>query len=195
MRITGGALICLLALGAAPVAAQSAGMGVRAGVNVNSLSTDGTEFGTESNTGLVAGVFGTAPFGGAFSMQTEVLFSIKGAKVTGDGEEGTLRLTYMEVPILANIRVSSGPVPVSLLLGPSFGFRLKAELETAVETLDLKAETRKADIGLVTGVALDLGRHLLVDGRATWGLQNVNLGGDPGSVKNRTISLTLGWRF
>ena len=50
------------------------------------------------------------------------------------------------------------------------------------------------DVGLVAGVTADVGR-LVLDGRYTWGLTNIEKEATAEKTRNRVISLTLGLRF
>jgi len=78
-------------------------------------------------------------------------------------------MSYIEVPLLANVRLTEGDLPVSLLVGPSISFRTHAEFEASGESVDLKDETESTDFGLVTGIAVGLGNRVVIDGRYTWG--------------------------
>ena len=179
-------------LGAATAQAQDRG-GVRFGVNFATLSTDDDGFDAKTRTGLVVGLYGVVPVNDIFSFQPEVLFSQQGAKAEDGGEEATLKLDYVQIPALARIRLGRTS-PAFLLVGPSFGFNTRAESEFNGETQDFKDEVKGSDVGLVTGVAINAG-PAVVDARYTWGLMNIDDSVDPGKVKNRFFSLSVGLRF
>ena len=179
-------------LGAATAQAQDRG-GVRFGVNFATLSTDDDGFDAKTRTGLVVGLYGVVPVNDVFAFQPEVLFSQQGAKAEDGGEEATLKLDYVQIPALARIRLGRTS-PAFLLVGPTFGFNTKAESEFNGETQDFKDEVKGNDVGLVTGVAINAG-PAVVDARYTWGLMNIDDSTDPGKVKNRFFSVSVGLRF
>ena len=74
-------------------------------------------------TGLNVGGFATIPFSARFAFQPEVLYSPTGASEPEGEIESTIKLDYVNVPLLAKINLSSGQNPVSLLVGPQIGFR------------------------------------------------------------------------
>lgn len=179
-------------LGASEAQAQERG-GVRIGVNAATLSTDDSDFNPKVRTGLVVGLFGVVPVTDRFAFQPEVLFSQQGAKVEDGGETGTVKIDTLLIPILARVRAWQN-APLHVLVGPSFGFRTKAEVEVDGSTEDIKEDIKKTDVGLVTGVAVNAG-PAVVDARYTWGLTNIDDSSDPGKVKNRVFSFSVGLRF
>jgi hypothetical protein len=180
-------------LGASEARAQERG-GVRVGVNAATVSTDDSDFDPKVRTGLVVGVFGVVPVNDVFAFQPEALFSQQGAKIEDGSETGTAKIDYFQVPLLARVRLGKNS-PAHLLVGPSFGFRTKAEVEVGGETQDIKEDIKKTDVGLVTGVAVNAG-PAVVDARYTWGLTNINNdSSDPGKIKNRVFSFSVGLRF
>jgi len=179
-------------LGVSDARAQERG-GVRIGVNAATVSTDDSDFNPKIRTGLVVGLFGVVPATDMFAFQPEVLFSQQGAKVEDGGETGTVKIDSLLIPILARVRLWRNS-PAHLLVGPSFGFRTKAEVEVGDETEDIKDDIKKTDVGLVTGVAVNAGPAVF-DARYTWGLSNIDNSSDPGKVKNRVFSFSAGVRF
>jgi hypothetical protein len=102
------------------------------------------------------------------------------------------------VPLLGRFKFAKGS-PVSVLIGPSLGFRSSARLDVPGAPAgfddDFEDEVERFDIGLVTGIGVDVGR-LVLDGRYTWGLRNIAKNNEgPGEAKNRVFSATVGVRF
>src|SRR5687767_3367523 len=92
---------CMLALTSSGFAQGLTG-GVKLGLNVASLDIedeDDVEF--KSKTGIIAGAFVGVRVNDMFSIQPEFLFSQKGASLEGGGEEGTIKLDFFEIPVLA----------------------------------------------------------------------------------------------
>jgi hypothetical protein len=131
MKLTIGLTAALLAC-AATAQAQGPSFGVKAGFNFADLSIkDSTDSLQPNNrTGLVAGVFFIIPGGPVFAFQPEVLVSMQGAKFSDLGDRGTVKIDYVQVPLLARIKPSASPV--GLVVGPAIGsgsarsWRLKA---------------------------------------------------------------------
>ena len=188
------ALAVALLVSAGTAHAQTS-FGVKAGLNLANLSIGEAEdtFDPDNRTGLVAGVFVTIPGGGIFAFQPEALISMQGAKFSDGSDSGTAKIDYFQVPLLARI----GPSKVAIVVGPSIGYRFRAELSAAglsPDDEDFSDQIERMDVGLVTGVTADVGR-LVLDGRYTWGLTNIEKDATAEKTKHRVISLTLGLRF
>jgi len=181
-------------LGATQAQAQDRG-GFRIGLNAATLSTnDETDFDPKVRTGLVVGLFGTVPITDMVAFQPEVLFSQQGAKVEEGSDSGKIKLDFVQIPLLAKFKLGANS-PVHALVGPSFGFRTKAEVEANDETDDIAEDVEKMDVGLVTGVGINVGPGV-VDARYTWGLRNLDKTPDStDKVKSRVFSISFGWRF
>lgn len=152
------------------------------------------------------GGFIALPLTPRVSVQLEAMSSPKGARLdeAGTGVRQTLVLRYFEVPALVRVR---GPVlGVGIpyfLAGPYFGIRTsaKAQLSTIINSIKTGV-TDNADPlierfegGLIVGAGLDIRRHLIVEGRYSHGLTNVNrVAGSPRFI-NRGLSFTTGVRF
>jgi outer membrane immunogenic protein len=182
----------LIAWVATASAQDTPAIGVKVGVTITTLSFDDDGPETSTRTGLVAGLFASVPVTARLAIQPEFLYSRKGTKL-GNNAEATLTIDYFEIPVLADVRLTSGPARVSLVLGPSFGVRSRARLTVGGESVDFADELERVDVGLVAGLAVTSGRFL-IDGRYTHGLKGV-ASDDDDRATNRALSLTLGWRF
>ena len=193
--ITVALLVAVLGM-ASPAAAQAA-FGVRVGANFANLSFDpDDEQDTSTRTGLNVGGFASIPFNARFAFQPEVLYSQQGSKASEDGFEATLKLDYVNVPLLAKINLSSGQNPVSLLVGPQIGFRTGAQVESEGVEVDIEEQTESTDWGLVIGMSATVGKFVVLDGRYTWGLSNINADPeDNQKVKNRVFTVSVGVMF
>lgn len=184
-------------LGATEARAQDRG-GFRIGLNAANISgNDSSDLeDTKVRTGLVVGLFGVVPVNAHFAFQPEVLFSQQGAKIEEGSDKATLKLDYIQIPLLARIRLGMNPSsPIHALVGPAIGFRTKGEIEFDGDTQELEDdEVEKTDFGLVTGIAINAGMAV-IDVRETWGLRNIDKSGDGSKVKNRVFSASVGIRF
>ena len=188
-------LIALLVVFAAPAAAQTDPVfGAKVGINFANLSFDpDDEEAVEGRTGLVVGVLILVPVNARFAFQPEVLYSQQGAKE--DGGDGKIGIDYINIPLLANIHLTGGDNPVSLLVGPQIGFRTQAKVKGGGEEIDIKDDTEGMDWGLVTGLSAAM-RNFLIDARYTWGLSNINADEtDDQKVKNRVFTISVGILF
>jgi hypothetical protein len=197
-------IAAVLAIAGLPVAAhaQELSGGVRAGVNFADMSFDPSPpegLDSDKLTGLVVGFFATVPINRVVAFQPEGLFSMQGTQFSAEGMTVKLKIDYFQVPLLGRFRLGSNS-PVSLLVGPSLGFKTRSELDVpgVEEVPDFEDSIKGFDFGFVTGAALEAG-HFVVDGRYTWGLTNIAKPDpeDTGreSAKHRVLSLTAGFRF
>lgn len=203
MRICALVLGGILAFGTA-ARAQDVQVGVKGGVNLANLEfeAEGVDVNFERRTGFVGGLFVVWPLGGQVGLQTEALYSQRGAEIEDPDVDATgkVKLDYLEVPVLLRLSTpASSGTSFHVFAGPSLGFRVRARGEGTVgnftETEDLSDEIEKFDLGLSIGAGADFNR-LIVDGRYTWGLSNLNKDdSDNVEVKNRTFSVMLGIRF
>ena len=69
--------------------------------------------------------------------------------------------------------LSSGQNPVSLLVGPQIGFHAGAG-RIGGGQVDIEEQTESTDWGLVIGMSATVGKFVVLDGRYTWGLSNIN---------------------
>lgn len=188
------ALLFTLAV-AAPATAQMT-YGARVGVNFSDVSFDADEaVPTSGRTGFLAGVFVTIPLGW-LTVQPEALYTVKGASLDIGGFTSDYIVDYLEVPVLARLRL---PRNLYAVAGPSMAFRLRARSRTAfggsTEEFDLDEDVESFDLGIVGGVGIDVGRWV-VDARYTHGLSDIDTDtSDDVRARNRVVSLSAGIRF
>jgi hypothetical protein len=202
MRVYSLVICMVLGMSTAALAQQPA-FGIKGGLNFANLHFDGDDIGDETldrRTGGVGGVFMLWPATGKLALQAEGLFSQKGAKVDEEGIEGTIKIDYLDVPVL--LRLSSGSssgTSFHVFGGPSVGFRLKARAKGTADGEssddDISEDIERMDVGVVAGVGVEMGR-VSIDGRQSWGLSNINKDpDDPTKIKNRVFSVMVGYRF
>ena len=152
------------------------------------------------------GGFIALPLTPRVSVQLEAMSSPKGARLdeAGTGVRQTLMLRYFEVPALVRVRGPVLGVGVPYFLsGPYFGIRTsaKAQLSTIINSIksgvtdNADALIERFEGGVIIGAGLDIAQHLMVEGRYSHGLTNVNrVAGSPRFI-NRGLSFTTGVRF
>lgn len=202
MRSCVMALVLVLAGVGNAFAQQPAAFGVKVGANFANLNFDGegADISLDRRTGLIGGLFVVVPADRQLALQAEALFSQKGAQSEEGDASGSIKLNYLEVPILARISSpASNGTSFHLLAGPSLGFRTSAKAESSFdgeeESEDIDDDVKRFDLGLVIGAGVEFGR-LVVDGRYTWGLTDLNKEEEEGiKIKNRVFSVMAGFRF
>jgi hypothetical protein len=198
MRKTTARIVIALALGA-PAAASAGGMefGVKGGLSLAEFSGGDNAFDEAegSRKGLVAGAFLAFPLGGPLSLQPEALFAQKGSAYDFPDLDTTVKLDYVEVPLLLKARFGVGVRPY-VFAGPYVGLRLKARAEGNAGSgdVDLEDETKGTDFGVVGGAGVELGR-LLVEARYAHGLGGIASDAIDDDIDNAVWSVLVGIRF
>jgi Outer membrane protein beta-barrel domain len=193
-------------LGAAvtPLAAQttstasSSTYGVKGGVVISTLDLVVPDFilSPEQQIGVTAGGFVTRRLSDRLHLDVEALVTTKSASYNlGEDLENLLKLTYLEVPIVARASVFRG---VYVSGGPYFAIKLKEVHEEDGQEVGITGEAKKSDLGVAFGGGAVFGRWI-VDARYSLGLVDVvdvDTGGfaEP-TAKTRALSLTVGYRF
>jgi len=199
------------------VGAQSAApppaarFGVVVGLNSSTMSSDDSKDASRL-TGLIAGILLNVPVGANFAIQPELLYSMKGARLSNAYPSGTYDvvtrsgplLDYVEIPILLRFGApGSGKAKPFFYGGPALSFKVSCEVdaeglgnsfvEACDETPDGGAQFKSIDYGLVVGGGLAFDRSNMsftLGARYNHGLANV---ADQRSAKNRVISLIVTW--
>ncbi len=191
---------CAVVAWSSPALAQS-GAGVMLGINWAKLHFSGTDvIQPDTRTGLAAGLFVLTPVAKSVHLEMDALFSQKGAKLTDGGATTTIAVDYLDIPVLARVSAGSGPTKFAVVVGPSFGFKLRAHTKvgTSGQTVDtdIGPEVSSFDFGFVIGAGIDAEKFLL-DGRYQWGLSNANKTefATADTVKNRVLSVLFGIRL
>ena len=202
----------LILLPAAPASPQGFGMGLLGGVirtEVNASNDESMNVALEHQSEIAGGLFFRVPVSESFWIQPEALLAVKGAQWNVGAGEGTLRLTYIDVPVLMRFAgPASATVRVHLFGGPSVGFltRATAETERPVSAkVDVKNRFDTVDLGWVVGVGVG-GTLWNVDLRYGGSLTGITDepslgGGAPGPVRsdvtyrNRAFLLLAGIRL
>lgn len=104
-------------------------LGIKAGVNLATLSTDGETPGRR--TGFIGGAHLTISLPDSkFYFQPELLYSMKGFSESVNGETGTLALDYVDIPLLVGLRFDTGgSVTPRVFLGPQASINTSCKLK------------------------------------------------------------------
>ena len=181
--------------------------GIKVGANLANLYVDNVQD-ENIKLGLNIGFYGKIPLTRGLSIQPELLFSSKGAKLTynnvlqGQGEY-RFNLNYVEMPLLLVINL----VPnLNLHLGGYTAFLTSSNVKdvnkdgTVNGVTNLKTDDfNRFDYGLVAGLGVDI-QNMTLGMRYNYGLKEVGKSGSlSGDVtknsKNSVFSLYVGFAF
>ena len=181
-------------------------LGIAAGINSSTLGGGDVEDASR-RTGFIGGIFLVAPLAPGFAIQPELLYSMKGAKFedASEGITGTLKMDYVEVPLLLRFDLSSsGGVRPFIYAGPAISFKAscKAEVEGQGQSASVdcnefegNAAIKTVDYGAVVGggLAFDMaGRMFTLGARYNQGMAKIS---DESTTKHRVISVLATLEF
>ena len=154
----------------------------------------------QSRVGFMGGIFLSVDLSRVLSIQSEVLYTMKGATYIANDDTYTDKLyaDYIEVPMLLKLRIPTPVVQPFIFGGPTVGFKLQEKLMSNGEEIPLtEALFKNNDYGAIFGAGLNLGRNLMLDVRYSLGLQRVLavFGGAQPDYKNGVWSATIGIAF
>ncbi|MDP4250762.1 MAG: porin family protein [Bacteroidota bacterium] len=181
--------------------------GIKGGLNLTNLYVDNATD-EHMKAGFNAGLFAKLPVTRGFSVQPELLYSLKGAKdsysnfVQGSGEY-RFNLGYIELPVLAVINLAKN---FNLQAGGYAAYLVSADIKNVDNNgnihgaTDLNADNfQRFDYGLTGGFGIDV-ENFTMGARYNYGLANIgksgSLSGDlTRNSKNAGISIYVGFGF
>ena len=186
--------------------AASAQLGIKVGGNMAKITgadAQDIEETLKTKVGFMGGIFLALNFGSVVTVQTEVLYTMKGATFEYTELEDTytekLYGDYIEIPLLLKLRIPTPGIQPFVFAGPSVGFKLREKLTINGEDIPLEEKILKNnDYGAIFGAGLNIGRHFMLDVRYSMGLQKVidTVGGEePLDIKNGVWGATIGIAF
>lgn len=192
--------------------AQDAKFGVKAGLNLSTLSGNYVEQ-SQILHGFVLGGFAAVKLSEKFVFQPELLFSFQGSSYRnyydfGDiesYEQDNLNLNYLLVPIMAKYYVAK---KFSVEFGPQFNFLLAARTNNWSYTdvgdghLDSDSENvtdqyKTFAFGINVGGGYDFTDKWGIDVRYNFGLNNIaqNTDGSNNRANNQVLAITGSYKF
>ncbi len=188
-------LFMLGVLVATPALGQEFSGGGKLGMSIGNLSSDDALFESRSKGGFVAGGFVNVAITSFLSVELQLLFIQKGAKTTEAGEELTLKLDYLEAPLLGVVTFPSfGPVTPFVYAGPAVGLNVSAtSARIGVEQdEDIDDEIRATDIAMTFGGGINVD-GLTLEGRYTQGVSSI--AEDQRDLRTRAFLFIAGFSF
>uniref|UniRef100_UPI00402990E3 porin family protein n=1 Tax=Prevotella sp. TaxID=59823 RepID=UPI00402990E3 len=151
---------------------------------------------SDSRIGLVLGGEFEYRVSPIFSLSAGALYSMQGCKGTAEDEDGntgdvSLKLDYINVPILANVYVVKG-LAIKLGIQPGFNVRHKATASVSgVNVTTNLPGVKSVDFSIPIGVSYEFNRFV-IDGRYNLGVTKLIDGADS---KHSVFQFTFGYKF
>lgn len=189
-------------------------LGVKAGLNISSLTFDDNELNSSDKTGFTAGLMAEIPLAKNFSVQPELLYSQQGMKLSYSDPEvqnshykSTIAINYLNIPVMLKYYVVKG---LSLQAGPQVGILLKANNKYQDnflgydnhEEMNLKEYSNGVDASVNLGLGYQFKDKFYADARYNVSYTNVfkdvtantnySINSD---MKNRIFQITVGYFF
>jgi len=141
--------------------------GIKGGLNFGTL----TGFTGDARVGVHAGLFLHHTINDRLCFQPEILYSGEGQRYFDDGEERTLALDYIQIPLMIQY------FPVKQLyfeFGPQLGILASAQDKGGGVNLNVKDDFAPTQVGLNIGVGVKVNNSLGFYGRYNFGLTDVS---------------------
>ena len=145
--------------------------------------------------GAVAGAEFEYQVSDIFSLSAGALYSMQGCKgevnVEGFDVDATVKLDYINVPILANVYVVKG---LAVKLGIQPGFNVTHKASAKVEGVSASADLpgiKSVDFSIPVGLSYEF-NNFVIDGRYNFGVTKI---ADYSDSKNSVFQFTLGYKF
>lgn len=151
---------------------------------------------SDSRIGLVLGGEFEYRVSPIFNLSAGALYSMQGCKGTAEDEDGntgdvSLKLDYINVPILANVYVVKG-LAIKLGIQPGFNVRHKASATVSgVNVTTNLPGVKSVDFSIPIGVSYEFNRFV-IDGRYNFGVTKLIDGADS---KHSVFQFTFGYKF
>ena len=180
--------------------------GVKAGMNVSSLSSDASLSDQKSKIGFNAGVFMNAPLAENFSIQPELMYSQMGDKGTttilGTEYSSARNHDYITLPVMFQYNATPS---FYLEAGPEFGLLVSAKNKlknesngnTLAESSSYKDDLNGFNVGVGLGAGYYFTPNVGLTARYVAGLTDIAKDRPSGSdsVKNNVFQVGLAYKF
>jgi len=189
--------VAIATLSFTAVKSQNVRFGVKAGGNFASVNGDDFDD-ADGVIGFQVGAVAKIGLTELLAIQPEVIFSAQGYSVDLPGDDVTVRLGYINLPIMADFTIAEG---LSLQGGPQFGFNVVSGYKydgDANEDFEEVEGIKSLDIGAGIGAQYILPINLFFQARYVIGFSDVYDefdGGVQPEGKNSVLSLSVGYFF
>lgn len=164
----------------------------KVGLNIaNMTDSDGAD----PRIGLVAGAELEYQVSDWFSLAGGAVYSMQGAKDSDSGYSGTLKLDYINIPIVANFYVAKG---LALKFGLQPGFNVSSKLSASgggvsasTSLSNLGIDIKSFDLSIPVGASYEF-NNIVIDARYNVGSTKLVDGDDS---RNSVFQFTVGYKF
>ncbi len=178
--------------------------GIKGGLNLSNIIKDGGDnnFDTKINPGFNVGVTMDLPLGDVVAFTPEVLFATKGYKLKSDLVEYTQTTSFIDIPVLATIKL--GETGLNLVAGPQVSFLMstKNKFDTSFGQYEDQVNEdsdkfKKSLVSGLVGLRYDINKNVDIHGRYALDFQKNNENGSNTTpeYKNQVISIGFGYKF
>lgn len=162
----------------------------KVGLNIANV-TDADD--VDARIGLAAGAEFEYGVTDMIGVSAGLVYSMQGYKVSEGNYDTTVKLDYLNVPILANVYVAPG---LAVKLGVQPGFKLSSKVKIEGSGTSIEGESdddgvKGFDLAIPVGVSYQY-QNIVLDARYNWGVTKVF---DDGDSKNSVFQITLGYKF
>ncbi|MGV3528766.1 MAG: porin family protein [Flavisolibacter sp.] len=174
--------LVLITFSLAAAQAQMSGIGVKAGLNLSSITN------RDMKPGYHVGFLAHLRMGQSWALQPEVVYSNQGAKYDlSNGETHTLNLNYINIPFLFQYNATPS---LRLQTGPQVGFMTSVHDKVgSTETYFFdKNDFKDTDFSWSIGASYVGRGGIGVDARYNIGLSDINEGGGA-TIKNNVAQI------
>jgi len=201
-------LVFLLA--SAAIDAQESYSGIKGGLNLSNLTSDEGDYDDNLKAGFHVGVFNKIGISEGFAVQPELLYSLKGVRLSYDESavadgDSKFNLHYIDLPVKLVLNLSEN---FDLQFGPYVSYLIAANVDNDAEIFDVDVDSNEEldrdyfnlfDYGLTAGIGFDLD-PLIIGLNYNLGLNPVAKEDEPtrdllGDAKNTNIMVSVGLKF
>ena len=171
-------------------ARAQATFGAFAGINFSDVDVSNLSAETlESRTGFMVGGWVGKRLGSLFTVRLEGYWTQKGADISGLAAPTSLKINYIEVPLILRLEIPLVVIKPAIYAGPAIGFKTDCKVEN--QTLILGCDdpgtnfmVKSTDLSGIIGAGIGLG-PVVVDVQYDVSLKNIT--DDPDQeAKNKT---------
>lgn len=160
----------------------------KVGLNIANV-TDADD--ADARIGLAAGAEFEYGVTDMIGVSAGLVYSMQGYKFSEGNVDTTVKLDYLNVPILANVYVAPG-LAVKLGIQPGFKLSAKAKAEVSGASAETDLDDIKGfDLAIPVGVSYQY-QNIVLDARYNWGVTKIM---DDVDSKNSVFQITLGYKF
>jgi len=172
----------------------------KAGINLATMTNDND---AKIRIGLVAGAELEYQVSPLLSVSAGALYSQQGADANSQGMNGTVKMDYINIPILANYYVAKG-LAIKVGIQPGFlvndkvkvsanGVTAEVGLKEAYQAAGIDVDISSLDFAIPLGISYEF-NHVVLDARYNLSVAKaISANGE--STKHSVFQITLGYKF